>query len=397
MMSILSSIVLLCAATLGEWPRHVIDQTSQGADGVRCADVNKDDLLDIVTGWEEGGDVRIAVNPGAEDAAEEWPSFSVGRAADPEDAVMVDLDGDGWLDVVSCTEGGDRNVYVHWNPGDESGMSWKMQQVPQLAGQSAWMFCLPLAIVPHNQTDLVFGSKNPNGRIGWLETSASPRDLSTWRWHDLRTSGWIMSLLSEDMDDDGDQDILLSDRKGPATGVYWLEQTNDLNTWPEHEVGARGREVMFITTGDIDNDGDRDIAAAVKPRDVVLYVRRDTQNSRWNAETVTFSESFGTSKAVRIADIDSDGKQDLVVTCEDAKNVSGVFWLSRNADGTWEEHDIAGALGTKYDLIELLDLDGDGDLDVITCEEREINAVIWYENPMYSPGASSQEEIQPEP
>ena len=32
-------------------------------------------------------------------------------------------------------------------------------------------------------------------------------------------------------------------------------------------------------------------------------------------------------------------------------------------------------------LAELIDLDDDGDLDVLTCEERRINAVIWYENP----------------
>ena len=31
--------------------------------------------------------------------------------------------------------------------------------------------------------------------------------------------------------------------------------------------------------------------------------------------------------------------------------------------------------------MELIDLDGDGDLDVMTCEERKNLGVIWYENP----------------
>jgi hypothetical protein len=31
--------------------------------------------------------------------------------------------------------------------------------------------------------------------------------------------------------------------------------------------------------------------------------------------------------------------------------------------------------------MELVDLDGDGDLDVLTCEERAGLGVIWYENP----------------
>ena len=33
----------------------MIDASSRGADGVRLADVNGDGLMDITTGWEEGG------------------------------------------------------------------------------------------------------------------------------------------------------------------------------------------------------------------------------------------------------------------------------------------------------------------------------------------------------
>ena len=45
-------------------------------------------------------------------------------------------------------------------------------------------------------------------------------------------------------------------------------------------------------------------------------------------------------------------------------------------------------MGVKYDRIELMDLDGDGDLDVLTCEEQEAGTgmgVFWYENPIGSP------------
>ena len=31
--------------------------------------------------------------------------------------------------------------------------------------------------------------------------------------------------------------------------------------------------------------------------------------------------------------------------------------------------------------MQLLDLDADGDLDVITCEEVDNLGVVWYENP----------------
>lgn len=369
-------------AAYSAWPMHIIDNSSQGADGVRLNYFNRDDLQDIVTGWEEGGEVRIAIHPGHNSAKDIWRSFSVGKVASPEDAVMVDLDGDGWRDVVSCTEGNDRTVYVHWNPGANSTVAWKTEPVPALAGKSAWMFCLPMKITTGDKIDLVIGSKNPNGQIGWLETSPTPRNLNKWKWHKLRTTGWTMSLIAEDMDGDGDEDILFSDRKGDATGVYWLERTKDLKAWPEHEIGLRGREVMFISTGDSDHDRDNDIVAAVKPREIVLFVRDGPTGTKWTPESITYSDSFGTAKAACLHDIDKDEQQDVVVSCEQAENASGVLWLSRNPTRTWSEHDIAGPLGIKYDLLNTIDLDDDGDADILTCEEREINAVIWYENPL---------------
>ena len=40
-------------------------------------------------------------------------------------------------------------------------------------------------------------------------------------------------------------------------------------------------------------------------------------------------------------------------------------------------------MGVKFDLVELVDLDGDGDLDAITCEEVDNLGVFWFENPLY--------------
>jgi len=87
------------------WNCHIIDGSSRGADGVRLADVNGDGLMDIVTGWEEGGITRSYLNPGHGKAKGKWPAVTVARTPSVEDAVFVDLDGDGALDVVSCCEG----------------------------------------------------------------------------------------------------------------------------------------------------------------------------------------------------------------------------------------------------------------------------------------------------
>ena len=45
------------------WKLHTIDKSSQGADGVRLLDVNSDGLMDIATGWEEGGIIWAYLHP----------------------------------------------------------------------------------------------------------------------------------------------------------------------------------------------------------------------------------------------------------------------------------------------------------------------------------------------
>ena len=82
---------------------------------------------------------------------------------------------------------------------------------------------------------------------------------------------------------------------------------------------------------------------------------------------------------MRVTDVDLDGSPDIVYSAEQAKaGRSGVVWLSLR-DNTL--HDISGPEGVKYDLIELLDLDADGDLDVVTTEETVGLGLVWYENP----------------
>ena len=132
------------ASSESAWPRHVIDGSSRGADGIRLADVNADGLPDITTGWEEGGAVRVYVNPGPARAKETWPAVTVGHVGNVEDAVFVDLDGDGAVDVISSCEGKTRRMFVHWAPREPGRYldeaAWRTEPLPASAGIMRWMF-----------------------------------------------------------------------------------------------------------------------------------------------------------------------------------------------------------------------------------------------------------------
>ncbi|MFG0334255.1 MAG: FG-GAP repeat domain-containing protein [Maioricimonas sp. JB049] len=387
---LLLNATAFAADPAANWSRHTIDDSSRGADGVRLADVNGDHRLDITTAWEEGGRIRAYLHPGVDHLRDAWPAVTVGRVNSPEDAVFADLDGDGRLDVVSSCEGRTRTVYFHFAPADPDAWldesQWVTVPVPALQGQQQWMFCLPLDVDGQNGIDLVVGSKGQGASVGWLRSPADPRDAAAWTWHPLDRAGWIMSLIAEDMDGDGDLDILLSDRKGKHRGIRWLENPGPSGTtWNRHVIGAEDREIMFITLGDVDGDGLKDIVGPARGDSLLLLRRKSPDGRTWEPHEIAMPQNTGTGKGIGIGDIDRDGQTDLVVSCENAKGHHGLFWLSyRNAftDNSWDFYPISGTeQGIKFDLVELIDLDGDGDLDLLTCEERDNLGVIWYENP----------------
>ncbi len=374
------------------WKRHTIDDSSRGADGVRLADANGDGLPDVATPWEEGGLVRVAINPGPARSREPWPAVTVGRVGSPEDAVLVDLDGDGAMDVVSASEGRTQRISVHWAPRERERYleesAWRTEPLPASLGGQRWMFTVPVQVDGRRGVDLVAGSKGAGASIGWFESPDDPRDLAAWRWRRLRDAGWVMSLVATDVDGDGDDDIVASDRKGPRRGCLWLENPGPGRAgdpWTEHRIGAGDREPMFLTVSDLDGDGRDDVLAAIQGDELLLHRRAGGTPLGWESTPIPLPERSGKGKAVATADVDLDGTLDVIFSCEHARDVSGVAWLSRRGDTGWAAREISGVEGIKYDLVAPIDLDGDGDLDVVTCEETAGLGVVWYENPTRTP------------
>jgi len=204
-----------------------------------------------------------------------------------------------------------------------------------------------------------------------------------------------MSLRRWDIDGDGHDDLLYSDRKGDSRGVGWLRSRPDSSgrAWHDFEISDRMHEYMFLDVTRTE-DGAPLIAAQTRNSGILMYRPGSELTGRWSQQVVTIDPRTGTGKGVAIGDVDLDGELDLVASCENAKNKIGVYWLESAVRSTTDSdlslqpfspplHDISGTeSGVKFDRIELADLDGDGDLDVLTCEERDNLGVIWYENPV---------------
>ncbi|MEM9282855.1 MAG: VCBS repeat-containing protein [Verrucomicrobiota bacterium] len=395
-----ASSIFLCGITALVWPlsanaqwtRHTIDPVDeslgkQGADGVRLGDLNRDGLLDLVTGWEEGSAIRVCLNPGPNGASKPWPAITVGEAEDTEDAVFADLDGDGMLEVISSSEGSTKTVFIHWAPAKdqitESG-AWTQEPIPDTVMSQKWMYCLPIDVDRDSDIDLILGSKDQGASLTWLENPGHDfaRELTSWKSHRLKDVSWIMTLA---LIENGDERALVfSDRKGEASGIYLLPLVNSAPWFGKPIlIGASGEEVMFLDLAHLDDDEHLDLVAAIRPHQISVFYQPASLFQPWvdSSELDPFSqELFGTAKSVKVGDLSGDQIPDFAISCELASGAKNGVLMSNVFS---EFQSISGPEGIKFDRIELLDLDADGDLDIITCEERKGLGVIWYENPLH--------------
>ncbi len=362
------------------WAMHVISDIGDGHDGTRIADVNGDGLMDVVTGCEESHDVIVCLHPGHDGVRSKWPQVVVGKCKGVEDAVFVDLDADGNVDVVACCES--NQVIVCWAPKHKDdyldAAKWRQEPIPAAKGGSM-MFCVPVQVDGRNGVDLVIGGKKNSG-IYWLESPADPRDLSSYKKHPIGKGRWIMSLFWRDMDGDGDGDVCYTDR----THLAWLQNPGigpeQSQPWRRHMLDGQSQEkadnlglnFRFMDMIDFDGDGLEDIVAPSRPG-TIFYRRLDKSGTNWEQHTIA---PIG-PKAVAAADLNGDGRMEVVS--------SYPYHIFKYEADSYEptilpimDHNIG-----KADLVKLLDLDGDGDVDVLSSSERS-DTIFWLENPHIS-------------
>lgn len=198
------------------------------------------------------------------------------------------------------------------------------------------------------------------------------------------------------MDKDGDIDIVISDRRGKLQGCRWLENPGfgdaQKQPWKNHFIGAKNLEVMFMCIADMNGDGIDEAVVCEKTRNCIrIYEMLDAVGLEWKEQIVDIPSFTGFAKSVEAADINADGVIDLVLSTEThGKVLNGLIWLDGKktinpGKSGWQK--ISGLHNAKYDKVELIDLDNDGDLDVLICEENFGEnsrglGVVWYENPI---------------
>lgn len=340
-----------------------------------CAalDVNQDGKTDIVSGgfWYESPDWKKHLLREVEMIRGRYDDYS---------NLPLDVDGDGWTDLVSCNY---RSQSMYWvrNPGPSNEQPWtkivvekpgametgrlmdvdgdgRLDVLPNGMKFAAWWEVaprkndsdkpswirhdLPREVAGHG---VGFGDINGDGRgdvvgpRGWAEAPRDPRE-DRWIWHgDLllhRDCG--IPILVHDVDNDCDNDLIWG--RGHQTGLYWMEQViaDNSRQWVKHAIDTSWSQAHSLLLADIDNDGQQDVVAGKRymghdGKDlgeadplVIYWYSFDRPHRTWHRSLISQSMRIGFGLDPKAADLDGDGDTDIL-----AAGRSGLYWLENLA------------------------------------------------------------------
>jgi len=397
------------------WQMWPIDSSGNGADGVHTGDMNRDGLVDVVSGWEQSGDLMLYLNPGPETVRhiESWRRVDISGGVPIkgiEDAAFADLDLDGFDDaVLSSIESDTQTLGIHWLEGDdlEDPADWRGLNLAP-AKRAGYMKARAAQIDGVGGADIAAGTKAIDGKEAGIFWFKAPREtesgeMEQWqRFYVGEVDVKTVTLVIKDMDADGRPDIVFAGRRGVGwfrnPGFELLANSPATAVWERIVIADNGSEFTFCNHI-VDGMEDMIVATSHNSGMVAKWLKRlDASGRNWAEYPIT-SDSLRSGqhsslkfviKGVACGYLDGDDQIDVVFT--GSGHGHGVFMMTPRTDIasglTWDLVNLTPyANYMKYDNLRLVDIDADGDLDILTTEEgagvfTPGKGVLWLENPL---------------
>ncbi len=204
------------------WTRMDVDATTRGgAASIVLSDLNGDGRLDIVSSASGEQTERIAwyanpVNP----MTDVWPRFPIGNLTSAGRIVMGDLNADGRSDLVALNPIG-RQIGWYMRPLDAT-QAWSGFQLTQYTAATPTDLAI-LDVDGNGQLDLLVSTRQP-GSARWFTPVGVQTDV--WTENNIVDPGSDVSrFATDDLDGDGRGDLigLLQSTGATGDGVVTFE------------------------------------------------------------------------------------------------------------------------------------------------------------------------------
>lgn len=223
--------------------------------------------------------------------------------------------------------------------------------------------------------------KGPN----WTKKIVLSQKPEDWTGR-IAKRGCIHSTLM-DVDDDGDLDYIGSNRM-----LFWLECPENPfeDEWVCRVINLDVNGAHCVITADVDRDGKQDLIAnswrdkteSTIPNSITWFkTPKDPLNGKlWTPNVFADNDAPGRNHYMGFGDINKDGKGDIACA---APTGGWVAWWEQPEDPTkkWRKHLVSDNDPGATNVLTL-DLNQDGDLDLLVTLGHE-KGVIWFKGPTF--------------
>ncbi|PCJ96487.1 MAG: hypothetical protein COA50_06820 [Flavobacteriaceae bacterium] len=357
---------------------HPIDDDFGFARGMRIVNLDNDDNLDIVS-LRIGDFVEISCwfgdgngNFGTKVIIHQSLDEPIANLAD--DLNVLDINNDGFLDVVASTQirsdigvPGSRNHTLAWWPNNQDGTFGDAVIIEEGVGRLS-NNVLIFDVDNNNFDDIVIGdapaSSEPNSisfwandGIGGIATRQIIKEASTFGIHNAF------------INDDNFQDIVYS------SGVVQLINNGD-GTFGDPITIEDLNGQLFLTSGDVNGDSHTDLlVSGISYESSLVWYEGDGNGNFQPKKEILFNKGEKITPAEPfLADLDNDGDQDVVFTTFTPYQL---LWWANDGDGNFGEPILVDdAFNIGYS-VKVADLNENGNLDIIVANA---SGIYWFEN-----------------
>ena len=257
-----------------------------------------------------------------------------------------DMDGDNDIDLVLGDYFG--NIVISTNPGNPFVSSWSNSTILSIGDIVSFLKVAKLDM--NAQPDLII--RGMNGPI-YAATNTGTWGLTTITSRTM--SNYSEAVFLTDFNLDGYYDIAAS--FDDNISIFESDNTDPFNNpWTEHRLFSYGYHPVAVTCGDLDGDGYPDIIVSLETgSDTNLYIYKNpgTFGGVWTVNSFTaFTGTY--AEELKLLDVDGDGDLDLA-----ALSIAGNLAVFQN-DGTpftgaWTKVDIT-SFSSGYSVMPCTDM-----------------------------------------